>query len=122
MPARHAVTLGLSIGAAITLAACRVDPDAAEGRRAGRFAMPSHATTAATDSSAVAFVREFYATYAPRLIPNGLQAVDSIIAERPGLFAPALLAALRRDAALRDTATEIVGLDFDPFLNTQDAC
>jgi len=68
-------------------------------------------------------VRSFYASYAPRAIASGLAATDSIIVERPALFAPPLLAALGRDAAERSRATgEIAGLDFEPFLAAQDPC
>jgi len=79
--------------------------------------------TAAVDSSAIDFVREFYAAYLPRGVEGGLDAVDGLITERPELFAPSLLLALQQDAASRRAAhDEIGGLDFDPFLDSQDPC
>lgn len=94
-----------------------------------------HATSRAVtpDSAAVhplpdtgaadAFVRAFYESFAPRGQTSGLAATDSLLMERPTLFAPALLAALRQDAAARAAAVgEIDGLDFEPFLNSQDPC
>ena len=79
--------------------------------------------TTASESSAVAFVRQFYKLYIPRGIQSGLAATDSIVRERPAMFSPGLLAALKDDARARAGARgEIVGLDFDPFLAAQDPC
>ena len=85
--------------------------------------LSSREATTPSESSAVAFVREFYQLYAPRGIKSGLAATDSIVRERPGMFSPELLGALKEDARARAGATgEIVGLDFDPFLASQDPC
>ena len=77
----------------------------------------------ASESSAVAFVRQFYKVYTPRGIKSGLAATDSIIRERPAVFSSELLGALKDDARTRAGARgEIAGLDFDPFLAAQDPC
>jgi hypothetical protein len=90
---------------------------------AGSTASSGSLAAAGPDSTAVAFVRSFYQTYGPRSATSGLAAVDSLLVERPALFTPELLAALRRDAAARAAVKgEIDGLDWEPFLNTQDPC
>ena len=78
---------------------------------------------APSESSAVAFVRQFYKLYTPRGIKSGLAATDSIVREQPAVFSPELQRALTADARARtDAQGEIVGLDFDPFLAAQDPC
>jgi hypothetical protein len=75
------------------------------------------------DSAALLFVRDFYDAYTPRGIAGGLLVLDGLLVERPELFTPQLLVALKRDAAERSAASGyIAGLDFDPFLNSQDPC
>ena len=82
---------------------------------------PSDSST--IDSAAVELVARFYSEYAPRAIRSGLLALDSTLVETPGVFTPELLAALRRDAAARAAAAGYInGLDFEPFLNSQDPC
>lgn len=84
---------------------------------------PAGGADAPADSAAVRFVRSFYQAYGPRGAASGLAAVDSLLVEQPTLFTPELLTALRRDAAARAAAKgEIDGLDWEPFLNTQDPC
>ena len=106
--------------AALALGACRPSADASSTP-----ASSSHpaSTAAIAAASAAAFVRAFYDAYTPRGRTSGLAATDSLLRERPDLFEPSLLAALRRDAAARAAAVgEIDGLDFEPFLNSQDPC
>jgi len=68
------------------------------------------------------FVRDFYDWYTP--IANSktdINASDIAIRERAKDFAPDLLAALQDDSrAQADNPGMIVGLDYDPFLNSQD--
>lgn len=68
------------------------------------------------------FVRDFYDWYVP--IANSktnIAASDIAIREKPKDFAPDLLAALQEDSrAQAENPGMIVGLDFDPFLNSQD--
>jgi hypothetical protein len=105
------------IGAALgllTFATCQPAPDA----KAPAVAASGQSIAATPDTAAAAaFVRAFYASYTPRGVASGLAATDSLLRERPALFTPELLAALRQDAAARAAAKgEIDGLDADPFL------
>ncbi|HEX6533707.1 MAG TPA: hypothetical protein VF041_03870 [Gemmatimonadaceae bacterium] len=107
----------------LLLAACQPPPDARRTPSTGFTTAATPRRAASSDSSAVAFVRQFYATYAPRAIAQGLSATDSVIVRQPTAFAPELLTALRQDAVDRAAAKgEIVGLDFEPFLASQDPC
>ncbi len=71
---------------------------------------------------AAAFTQKFYDWYVPILLkPGKTDASDVAIAKRPALFDPPLLKALKEDAeAQAKTPDDIVGLDFDPFVNAQD--
>jgi len=74
--------------------------------------------------SAREFVRAFYDWYVP-LTHKRLRETTSDIAlrERRRAFGPLLFRALKEDSEAQDAAKElVVGLDFDPFLNTQDPC
>jgi len=64
------------------------------------------------------FVQNFYTWYQRAAEHSGYEvAID----KRPGQFGSELLRALRTDnAAQKRSPGEIVGLDFDPFLNSQD--
>ncbi len=70
------------------------------------------------------FVGQFYAWYAPRtLSDNSIPAYEFTLKNKKNLFTPVLLKALKDDFdASAKVRNEIVGLDFDPFLNTQDPC
>jgi hypothetical protein len=73
-------------------------------------------------ASARRFVQDFYDWYTPKALSykNG-PASDLAIKSKSALFNPQLVHALRNDSAARAKARgDIVGLDFDPFLNTQD--
>jgi len=67
-------------------------------------------------------VQGFYDWYIPKALNEGATpASDLAIKYRGSLFAPYLLQALREDSQAQGKAVgEIVGLDFDPFLNSQD--
>lgn len=76
--------------------------------------------TVAADSEARAamqYTQSFYEWYGP----SGR--LETVVRDSGHLFAPALLGALREDfAAQAANADEIVGLDWDPFLASQDPC
>lgn len=72
---------------------------------------------------AAVFVKKFYDWYVPIALKPDLKEDSSnvAIAKRGALFDPPLLKALQDDAeAQAKTPDDIVGLDFDPFLNSQD--
>ncbi len=104
------------------LAALACHKEAPPGAQPGsRIAVDSSLGVPASDSasrSAARFAQEFYDWYAHQ----GENAAAAL-RDRPALFAPVLLAALRGDvAASAKNPDEVVGLDWDPFLNTQDPC
>lgn len=67
--------------------------------------------------SARAFVQRFYDWYLPG------ENMNSAIRDRRSAFAPRLYQALKRDRdAQAKEPGDIVGLDFDPFTNSQDPC
>ena len=70
------------------------------------------------------FVRKFYAWYVPRtLSDNSIPAFEFTLKNKKAIFTPILFRALKDDFdAAAKVSDEIVGLDFDPFLNTQDPC
>ena len=68
------------------------------------------------------FVQGFYDWYVPKALKESdTPALDLALKVKSSAFDARLLQALREDSAARaKVADEIVGLDFDPFLNTQD--
>jgi hypothetical protein len=76
----------------------------------------------AGQKQAVAFVQKFYDWYLPLANkPLKVPSSEVAIATRPSLFDPALLTALKADAeATRNSSSDVVGLDWDPFLYEQD--
>ena len=108
---------------ALALTACRPASDTHHETSRPVTADSAVNRTLPDTAAADAFVSAFYRSFAPRGLASGLAATDSLLNERPTLFAPALLKALRQDAAARAAAVgEIDGLDFEPFLNSQDPC
>ena len=75
------------------------------------------ASSAAAQESATAFVQRFYDAYRSYKPPGwGKMAV-----ERRADFDPVLAGAIREDAAAQAKVQgDVVGLDFDPFLGSQD--
>jgi hypothetical protein len=68
--------------------------------------------------SAAEFTQAFYDWYRGRNLP-----MDSVTGERPELLEPTLLQALKADfAAQAGNSEDIVGLDWDPFIGSQDPC
>ncbi len=72
--------------------------------------------------SARGFVREFYNWYVPKALQdNTTPAFELALKQRSSVLSPQLVLALKEDGAAQDKAPgEIVGIDFDPFLNSQD--
>ncbi len=69
------------------------------------------------------FVQSFYDWYVPLAQgENSVTASDLALKYQTSAFSPELYQALKEDSEAQAKATEIVGLDFDPFLNTQDPC
>lgn len=80
------------------------------------LALP-RATTA--PKSARDFVQKFYNWY----VAKGDDALRISLKQRSADLTPELARALKEDQAAQDKVEgEIVGLDFDPFLNSQDPC
>ncbi|SRR6266571_703823 len=75
-------------------------------------------TTDSAAQTAAAFTQAFYDWY--RRHDDRL---ETAVAERPALFGPELLAALKADITAQDQSPgEIVGIDWDPFTASQDPC
>jgi hypothetical protein len=67
------------------------------------------------------FAQHFYDWYVPFTQKDlTTTASDVALQHEPSAFSPSLLRALRIDSRAQAQATEIVGLDFDPFLGSQD--
>jgi hypothetical protein len=70
------------------------------------------------------FVQQFYDWY----VPLGLSEVSSgpawyaALSHNPALLSDDLLRELRADSIAQSGTTDLVGLDFDPYLNSQDPC
>jgi hypothetical protein len=79
-------------------------------------------TLSPQQAAASKFVQKFYDWYMPIVLkPSKGDSSDVAIAKRSNLFDPPLLRALKVDSeAQRKSPGDIVGLDFDPFLNAQD--
>ena len=85
--------------------------------------LPPQRSHAPIDSGRVAreVVAQFYAWYVPEAHRAGAEM--RALRDPRWHFSPALMAALRADAAAAAASPgEIVGLDMDPFLNAQDPC
>jgi hypothetical protein len=79
-------------------------------------------TTHDLERSCRAFVQRFYEWYVPYAVNESTAcAWCRVLRYRPADVSPKLRRALRTDSeAQAEAAGGIVGLDFDPFLNTQD--
>lgn len=77
----------------------------------------------AADSVALRFAREFYAWYVPAQARGTDRGVEIVLKGRPEVLGQELRRALEQDSLAQSRAQgEIDGLDFDPFLNSQDPC
>ncbi len=72
--------------------------------------------------SARKFVQTFYDWYAPGASKAADENKSFDWKMRESDFDPTLLRALKEDADAQAKAKEIVGIDFDPFLSSQDPC
>ena len=79
---------------------------------------------AATAASAREFVQQFYTWYVPVVLGQHKEPSSNIaLRDKKAAFSSELYAALKADwDAQANVKDDIVGLDFDPFLNTQDPC
>jgi hypothetical protein len=69
------------------------------------------------------FVQHFYDWYAPRAASPHPFGFEDALKLKPAAFAPPLARALQEDAdAQAKVHDDIVGIDFDPILNSQDPC
>ncbi len=76
--------------------------------------------TAPTDRSCRKFVQNFYDWYVAHLAGSAAT-YPTVLKTKANLFSPTLVRLLREDyAASEANPKEVVGLDFDPFLNSQD--
>jgi hypothetical protein len=71
------------------------------------------------EQSCRTFVEGFYDWYVP-LALHSVKAYETVLKGKTGFFSPSLVHQLREDYESQAHATEITGLDFDPFLNSQD--
>ena len=87
----------------------------------GPLCSQTPATSKCADSARL-FVQHFYDWYVPLANKESNEPTSSVaIRERSGLFSGELLVLLKEDAAAEAKADGYsVGLDFDPFLNSQD--
>lgn len=73
------------------------------------------------NSSARTFVSQFYSWYVPMALQESVKPTSIIAIDRKGEeFAPSLVRLLRADWAAQEECEDLVGLDFDPFLGSQD--
>lgn len=81
-------------------------------------------TQTATADSARDFAQQFYRWYVPVALGHHHEPSANIaLRDKKTDFGPELAQALQRDFdAQAKVKDDIVGLDFDPFLNTQDSC
>jgi hypothetical protein len=67
------------------------------------------------------FVQEFYKWYMPKALNSKItRAWDLALKHKSAAFSHELAQLLREDSAAQAKCEELVGIDFDPFLNTQD--
>lgn len=76
---------------------------------------------ASDHASARAFVEGFYRWYVPQALGNSASAAWVLALERrPTAFDGDLARLLRGESAAQARCAELIGIDFDPFLDTQD--
>jgi hypothetical protein len=82
------------------------------------------ATGQATEAqSAKTFVQSFYDWYTGEMQKNKEGPIEDPLKNTRWPFSPTIVTALRADeAAQAKSPGDVVGIDFDPFLNAQDTC
>lgn len=81
----------------------------------------SQATAPRSKLAAKEFVDSFYSWYVPRALNADTNTPWTLaLAQRGTQFSRQLTRLLREDSEAQAKCGELVGLDFDPFLNTQD--
>ncbi len=69
------------------------------------------------------FVQAFYDWYVPKAVGGHAgRSSDSALKYKRSAFSPELARSLTEDSNAQSKTSEIVGLDFDPFLGGQDTC
>ena len=85
-------------------------------------AQPEQQQATSTEALCRSFVQRFYDWYVPLALKDDVwRAWDVAVRTKPEAFTPQLTRLIRQDTAAQRKASELVGLDFDPFLNTQDS-
>jgi len=86
------------------------------------FALSAGAQTLHAEDSPRKFVQDFYDWYVPMAARSHSEDASNIaLKKKSSVFSPELLKALKEDAvASSKSPGEIVGLDWDPFLNSQE--
>ncbi len=81
-------------------------------------------TPSGSSESPREFVQAFYNWYVPKaLAEKAGPAWQLALKQKSSVFSPELARALNEDSAAQARVTDdIVGLDFDPFLSSQDPC
>lgn len=81
----------------------------------------AQASRSAGSTSCRQFVQSFYDQYVPIALKDLPVPAYTIAIQRwPNRFSPQLRDALKKDWQAQSKSDELVGLDFDPFLNSQD--
>lgn len=66
------------------------------------------------------FVEGFYRWYIPKTHDEKEDGVDIVLKDRVSDFSPQIIRLLNEDRAAQHACADLVGLDFDPFLASQD--
>jgi hypothetical protein len=114
-------TIPVVIGVLVAAFAAPVQPASAQSNGAAKAAPQA---TPKPAQSAHDFVDRFYDRYLSEIVDDdNLPSPYDALQIEPRVFSPGLRKALRDDFDAQDASPdEIVGLDFDPFLNSQDPC
>lgn len=93
-------------------------------RTSGHRGWNNSASEKTSEAAVRSFTADFYRWYTPvALRNNSVPAADLALARRPSDFGPILSRALKADSEAQSKVDgELVGIDFDPFLDSQDPC
>ena len=81
----------------------------------------THSPPVNTEKSCRLFVQRFYDWYVPMASKEDVwRAWDVAVKKRPEAFTAELARLIRQDTEAQREASDLVSLDFDPFLNSQD--